>query len=873
MLPPKKLFKICLWLGLASICGALCALSAVSLYLTPKLPDVESLRQVQLQTPLRIFSSDEQLIGEFGEKRRIPVSISDTPQEFIDAILAAEDDRFYSHNGVDLKGLMRAASQLLQSGHIQSGGSTITMQVARNFFLTRKQTFTRKFNEILLAIQIEQELSKAEILELYINKIYLGNRAYGAAAAAEVYYGKSLNELSLAQLAMIAGLPKAPSIYNPIVNPERALVRRNWILGRMQSLNYISEDDLSLATSEPVSAAYHGAKLGLSAPYVAEMARSQALEILGKKAYTDGYRVHTTVSTRLQQAAQQAVIDGLTNYDQRHGYRGPEAHLALSPQKEPKGPLQIPEGPAPEALSPEQLSEWQDQLGDFATIGNLQAAAITQVNPNSVNYITADGDTGEILWEDGLKQARAFINENRRGSTPKTASDLLQVGDVVRLKSKPNGGVQLTQIPSAQASLVALNPADGAIQALVGGFDFQHSHFNRAIQAERQPGSNFKPFIYTVALENGMSPATIINDAPIVFDDASLESVWRPENDGGKFHGPTRLREALYKSRNLVSIRILRTIGVNTAVSALPKFGFEANNLPRDLSLSLGSHALTPLQVAAGYAVFANGGYRVDPHLITSIEDLDGNIIYRANPLTVCKSCKDGPADNTTEAGKQIEQTAGAREQKERDTPASLEDLENALAEQLATDLQAISPDSNSEQDIPEPVNLAPRVLSPRIAYQIDSILKDVINKGTGRRARALSRTDLAGKTGTTNGPKDAWFSGYSSHMVATAWLGFDQNYLLGRREYGGTSALPIWIDFMRVALDGKPETAAPLPEGLVSVRIDPKTGKRATESTRNAIFELFKTENVPDYAQETTIDIGTASKTGTKQTLPEDLF
>lgn len=862
------------WLIMIASCGTLALFAGITLYLSPKLPEVETLRQVKLQTPLRVYSSDGLLIGEFGEKRRNPIAIENVPQSFIDAILAAEDDRFYSHPGVDIKGLLRAVSQLLQSGQIQTGGSTITMQVARNFFLTRKQTFTRKFNEILLALQIEGELSKDEILELYINKIYLGNRAYGIEAAAQVYYGQPIKELSLSQLAMIAGLPKAPSAYNPIINPQRALVRRNWILGRMLSLGYIEVGEYNTAVKEAVTSSYHGSKLELNAPYIAEMARKEAVDRIGLAAYTDGFKIYTTADSRLQDRAQQAVVAGLMTYDERHGYRGPEASLpifAMTTQTATAGDT------VNNALPPLPLEQWQSALKAYKNVGGLIAAVVTQVNPDSVDILMADGTTANIAWENGLSQARLYITENQRGPAPEQAQDVLSIGDVIRVTRNKDERWALTQIPQAQAALVALNPINGSIQALVGGFDFNQSNFNRATQAERQPGSNFKPFVYTAALENGMTPATIINDAPIVFDDASLEGTWRPENASGKFFGPTRLRRALFKSRNLVSIRILRSIGVEQAIKGMSRYGLDEDQLPHDLSLALGSYALTPLQVATGYTVFANGGFKVTPYLVDRIENVDGEIVFQTLPATVCLECEKAPttefndAANPDSEGLAALESAMAAElaQEQAATTAQRQDTTNTEANDSDQGTTLEAAQLPAAPILPE----APRVMSPQVAYLIDDMLRDVIQKGTGRKAKTLGRNDLAGKTGTTNGPKDAWFSGYNQHIVATTWLGFDQNYALGRREYGGTSALPIWIDFMATALEDIAEQPRTLPDGLVSVRIDPKTGLRAQASQKDAIFEIFRLENIPDAPQELapTLDIDTPKEQ--QDALPEELF
>ena len=639
----KQSVYILTWFLFFTLGSVLIICSGFYLYLSPQLPSVASLKDIRFQTPLRVYSADNKLIGEFGEKRRTPIKYTEIPEHYVKAILAAEDDQFYSHNGVSIKGLLRASTELIATGSIQSGGSTITMQVARNFFLSRRQTFARKFNEILLALKIERELSKDEILELYVNVIFLGKRAYGIHAAAEVYYGKPLNELSLAQLAMIAGIPKGPSIFNPIANPDRALERRNWILGRMKDLDYISESNYLLAVKQPVSANYHSAQVAVEASYIAEMARKETIEKFGLDAYTNGYKVYTTIDSKMQQVAQTAVVNGLIEYDARHGYRGPEHQLPLeeTPQAEPNDQT-LTEALSKETdtkIPEETLTQWQNYLEKLPEYGSLIPAAVVSIAEKDFTAVFANGERATIFWEQGLASARPYISENSRGPAPKTAGDVVNLGDVVRLKFDIKKGWILSQIPQAQAALVALDPNNGAIRSLVGGFDFDYSHFNRATQAQRQPGSNFKPFIYTAALENGLTPASIVNDAPIVFDDDLLESTWRPENASGKFYGPTRLRKALYLSRNLVSIRVLRQIGITTAKKTLEKFGFDSSKLPKDLSLSLGSHAVTPLEIARGYTVFANGGYLVDPFVINQIRDTEDNIIFQALPNTVCESC------------------------------------------------------------------------------------------------------------------------------------------------------------------------------------------------------------------------------------------
>ncbi len=787
--------------------------AALYLHLSPKLPTVETLKEVNLQTPLRIYSQNLQLIGEFGDKRRTPISSEEIPEAFIHALLSAEDDEFYSHGGVDIKGLIRAATQLVTTGEIKTGGSTITMQLARNFFLTNRQTFTRKFNEILLALRIEHELTKAEILTLYANKIYLGNRAYGIEAAAQVYYGKSIGELSVAQLAMIAGLPKAPSAYNPIVNPERALIRRNWILQRMNKLGYLEDEAYQLAREEPISASYHGYQADVYAPYVAEMARQQAVQQYGDNAYTYGFQVITTIDSELQRAANNALQKGVLAYDQRHGYRGPEKQI-------------------------ENQNDWPEALKNAPSYGDLKPAIVTQVNDKSLDIVYADASTGTISWENGLKGLSKYISENRKSAPTTSAQKLFTKGDLIRVRVSQDSEPSLSQLPEAEAALVAINPENGAIQALVGGFDYYKSKFNRVTQAERQPGSNFKPFIYTTALENGFTPASIINDAPVVFKDSQLESMWRPENASGKFYGPTRLRKALYLSRNMVSIRLLRSLGIDQALQGLERFGFDPATMPRDLSLVLGSHATTPLKIVTGYATFANGGYRVEPFIIDEIKDSSGNLVYKASPLTVCReNCDDSDAANITSSEDSSE--ANASKPIALNSDAEPKDKQKGKQKDSQV-LPIIDPER-----LPPPPN-APRVIDERTAYIINSMLKDVVRRGTATKAKELKRSDIAGKTGTTNGPRDAWFSGFNTDIVATAWVGFDENKLLGRGEYGGSAALPIWIDFMKVALSGKKEKFIPQPAGLVTVKINPVTGERARPGERDAIFEVFKKEDVP---------------------------
>lgn len=841
----KKAINLLIILIILGAGGALTTTACLYLYLSPKLPSAEELQEIELQIPLRIHSQDFKIIAEFGEKKRSPVAFEEIPQSMIDAFLAAEDDRFFDHRGVDITGLARAALELVSTGSIQSGGSTITMQVARNFFLNNKQEFTRKFNEILLAFRIEDELTKEEIFSLYANKIYLGNRAYGVGAAAQVYYGKSLQELSLPEVAMIAGLPKAPSKYNPLANPTRALQRRDWILGRMLTLGTITDIQHKNAIAQQDTASYHGSITELSAAYPAEMVRQEIINKFGLKAYTEGYQAITTLDSKLQKKATAALQKGLLAYDQRHGYRGPE-------QK------QLPE------------DSWQQALRNSSTYGGLEPAIVTDVLDDHLLLITTQGHQLQLNWSDGLETLRLFKTINSRSAPITSANDIFSRGDLIRIKRQGNGSVTLTQLPQAQAALVALSPKDGAIRSLVGGFDFQHSRFNRASQALRQPGSNFKPFIYATALSTGFTPATLINDAPVVFNDVKLEDAWRPENDSGKFYGPTRLREALYKSRNLVSIRLLRRMGIDRTLSGIANFGFNTSEMPLDLSLALGSHVLTPLQVATGYATFANGGYRVSPYLLDKVIDRHGNIIYQAKPDTVCKDCENDlfsnstrlQADNPTKTEKTIATSSSLLDDQLEQLLHNIE--QERLPENESVSWEALQQALQNTEIVELPQ--AKQILDPQTAFLIDSILKDVITRGTGTKAKVLNRSDIAGKTGTTNGPRDAWFSGYSPHLTTTAWVGFDDNSTLGRNEYGGSAALPIWIDFMGEALKGKPEFHHPQPEGVVMVKIDPKTSQRV-QPHEKGIFEFFRTENVPNLVDE-------QAKSGESgDVLPGDLF
>ena len=790
-------------------------LGAISLYISylvikPDLPDVSTLKDIKLSVPLRIYTVDNKLIGEFGKKRRAPLTYEQIPEQMINAFLAAEDERFFTHPGVDYQGIMRAVWHIIKTGEKGSGGSTITMQVARNFYLSKEKTYIRKLKEIFLSLKIEQEFSKNEIIELYLNRIFLGNRAYGIGAAAQVYYGRPVELLTLEQIAMIAGLPKAPSANNPISNPVRAKRRRGYVLSRMLKLNYITQEEFDYANQQQVSAKLHGQATEVESPYIAEMVRNKSISMFGEKAYTDGFKVYTTINSHLQDKAQKALRNALINYDMRHGYKGPETNIESTSE-----------------ISEEELSSI---IADYGSVAGLVPAIVTGINELEASIALADG-TKNVIKIDELKWARKFISDNAKGPKVKKASDVLNVGDLIRVRKKTvieddieSEVYLLSQVPEVSGAFVAMNPSNGAIISLVGGFDYYTSKFNRVTQAKRQPGSGLKPFIYSAALANDYTTASLINDAPVVFEDSALENTWRPENYSGHFYGPTRLRDALTFSRNLVSIRLLRSIGTGTGIKHLQKFGFSKDQLPHDLSLALGSANVTPLQMVSGYSVIANGGYKVEPYFIDRIEDSKGNIVFSSSPLTVCKTC--------------IAQN--------KDTASN-------------TNLAALA------------TNIAPRVIDERNIYLLTSMMRDVVQRGTARRAKSLGRTDLAGKTGTTNDQRDAWFNGFNQDVVATAWVGFDKIRSLGNRETGGKAALPIWIDFMREALKDKPQKPLKQPAGIVTVRIDKKSGQQTTASNPNAIFEIFRTENVPQMDQSNISNGSDMTNDGNQSSATED--
>jgi penicillin-binding protein 1A len=772
------------------------------LYFAPGLPSVSTLKDVELQVPLKVFSRDGKLIAVYGEKRRQPLQIKEYPQAVIQAFLAAEDDRFYQHPGVDYQGLIRAAIEVLRTGEKRQGGSTITMQLARNFFLGNERTYVRKLREIFLALQIEHELSKDEILELYLNKIYLGNRAYGVGAAADVYYGLEVDELSISQVAMIAGLPKAPSRFNPIINPERALLRRNYVLGRMYQLRFIDEETYQNSIEATDTATRHYPRVEVDAPYIGEMARAYIVESFGTaNAYNRGYKVYTTIDTRLQQAARQALVNGLSAYDKRHGYRGVEAKIENITRDDGE-------------IDTARLDE---SLSDLLEVGGLIPGVVSVVTKDNLQvYIGAERTVTVPLKS--ASWARPYLNENAMGDIPSDFTKMFAVGDVIRVATQDSKLWTLEQIPDVSGAMVSVDPQNGGILALVGGFDYYYSKFNRAIQARRQPGSSFKPFIYSAALDSGFTPASIINDAPVVFEDVALEDTWRPQNYSGKFFGPTRLRVALYKSRNMVSIRLLNDMGRRHAMQHVTKFGFDRERLPNDLTLALGSGAVTPLELARGYVVFANGGYLIQPYLIERIENDKGEILFQEERLSVCESDCQAIQANISEV----------------ETNKKVADETTVAAVEIASKHR-----------------IATRVIDYENAYQMVSMMQDVIKRGTAIKARDLGRNDLAGKTGTTNEQHDAWFSGFNSDVVATVWVGFDQDRPLGKREVGGTAALPIWMDYMRTALESKPEHSLSMPESMVTMRIDAKTGLLVDQDSNQGIEETFREDSIPTNSVE----------------------
>jgi len=840
-------------------------------YLSPRLPSIQALKEVQLQVPLRVYAKGGELIAEFGEMKRSPLNYDEFPQHLINAVLAAEDDRFFEHPGVDYQGILRAVVHLVKTGKKGQGGSTITMQVARNFFLSREKTYLRKLNEIFLALKIEGFLTKEEILALYLNKIYLGKRSYGFAAASQVYYGKDIQDLSIAEFAMVAGLPKAPSSYNPVNNPQRALQRRNYVLGRMHLLNFISDEEYKQALGSSDLAKVHGQDIELEAPYIAEMVRNEMVNRYGSDAYTGGYSVYTTVNADRQRAANKALRKALLEYDRRHGYRGHVGFfdLKMDPQEPDETDFVVEKKGQAEADNDiaglDDFDVWRKELNKISNYGTLIPSLVFQVNDEEAYAYTAENKIVYLPWEQ-VKWARTYIDDNTVEKELSSVHDRLKEGDIIyTVPSAKQGCSWLAQKPTVGGALVSLNPEDGAVEALNGGFDYYSgSKFNRVIQAQRQPGSSFKPFIYTAALDKGYTAASIVADAPVVFNAPGLEGTWRPENYSGKFYGDTRLRLALIKSRNLVSIRLLRDIGIGYAIRYVKKFGFTSKMLPRNLSLALGSGSLTPYDLSQGYAVFANGGYRVEPYFIDYIIGSKDEIIFMAEPEQVCAACREAEKDISEEAEGKVTDNLNIKVAEEKNTEPLPEDISEPILSVMSVQerLQVLQG--------PNYLKLAKQVISPQTAFIINTMMRDVIRKGTGRGALAIGRKDLAGKTGTTNDQRDAWFTGFNPDLATIAWVGFDNPRPLGERETGARAALPMWIDYMRDALQGVEEKALKQPPGLVSARIDPKTGKLANATTKNAIFEFFLENQVPT---EQTEFVGQGQAGKENQAPPADII
>lgn len=747
----------------------LAALISVTL---PTLPTTEGLAEVQFQEPLRVYSADGEMMAEFGVQRRRPVVFEKVPPLLVLAFLAIEDSRFFEHQGIDLMGLSRAALSLVRTGAKSQGGSTITMQVARNFFLTPEKTVKRKFSELLLALQVEQRLSKQQILELYLNKIFFGHRAYGITAAADLYYDKALEDLSLAEMAMLAGLPKAPSSNNPVTNPERALERRNYVLRRMEELGYITAKEYAAAVTEPDGAKLHQRDVGLQAGYIAEMVRLEMLRRYGDEAYARGFRVTTTVESWLQRAAQDALRVSLLEYDRRHGYRGPEARVDTA------------------GASEEDLDAYLDSVGELPL---LTAGLVTKADAKEATVYIGGGRRVTL----GLKQvawAKRFINENAVGRAPSKVTDAVVVGDLVRVGQNDQGVWYLRQAPKVTGALVSASPEDGAIRALVGGYVYGDSKFNRAVDARRQPGSSFKPFVYAAALEKGWTPASLVKDEPVRVP-LNRNEVWEPQNFDHKTMGPIRIRTAIALSRNLAAVNILQSVGLPYATEFVTRFGFDLKSIPLGLSMVLGTAEVSPLQMAKAYAVFANGGFRVEPYLIQRIESAGGDLIFEAQPPRACSDCWF----------------------RYESSPAQTRGLGTGSA--------------------------AERVLDPRLVYEMNSMLQGVITNGTATRALALERTDLAGKTGTTNDVRDSWFCGYQKDFVTVAWMGFDDFSRLGKSETGGHAGLGVWMDFMKVALKDKPNATLPVPDGMVTIYVDKARGTETKSTGAGAQQETVREE------------------------------
>ena len=750
------------------------------------------------------------------------MTYDEIPEHVVLAFVAAEDRRFFEHPGIDYRGVLRAVVRLVRTGNASGGGgSTLTQQLARDYFLNLDQTVARKLSEAFLAYKIEQEFTKEQIMALFLNKMFFGQRAYGVAAAAQVFFNKDLSEINEAEAATLAGVLPAPSVYNPVSGPEAAAVRRAYVLRRMRALDFIDDDTFEASMAFPLESRLHGAAIELNAPYVAEMVRAEMLNRYGESIYTAGYRVQTSLDSRLQKAANYSLRNGLLEFTRRRGYRGPHDQIELD---EDMLLLPIEEWPA-ETLAP---------LDQYAP-GGLSLALVTAVTEsNEANIVFADGNEATIPWA-GIRWANPFIDRENFGPAPETAAEVLSVGDVIYVMPTASNSWALAQVPVAQSAVVSIDPYDGAISALTGGFDYTVSKFNRARQAYRQPGSAFKPFIYSAALEHGNTTATVVLDAPVVISSSELEAIWRPINYSGRFYGPTRMREALVRSMNLVSVRLLLfETGIGNAVRHIAKFGFSDATLIRNGSLALGGGDASPLDMAQGYAMLANGGHAVKPYVIDSIFGPNDESLYRAAPASVCDECVPDESVQPVRTNMQLVD----------DEPLDQE----AILEQMADVVTTYRPNATDAPELFEGINIAPQAITPQNAFLVQDMMRDVVRRGTGVRARReLGRSDLSGKTGTSNDRRDAWFGGFNADLAAVVWVGYDDSSPLGPREEGSRTALPIWIEFARIAFRGVPEHQMPMPEGIVSVKIDRETGCPARAGQANVIFEVFREGHVPD--------------------------
>jgi len=816
----KRLLRWALILAFSGLLLAVIAVGVAYWLIAPRLPSVADLKDYHMQVPLRVLSADGKLIASFGETRRIPIAIENVPDRLKHAVLSAEDADFYHHPGVDWHGIARAGWHVVVTGGDKGpGGSTITQQVARNIFLSPEKLYSRKLTEIFIALRIEHELSKDQILELYLNKMFLGHRSYGVGAAAEYYYGKTLDQLTVAECALIASTFQLPSVVNPINNPKRGIARRNWVLGEMLRHNYITKPMYEQAIAEPNHAYPHEQPVEVDAPYLAEMVRRQVLDRFGNDALTEGYVVRTTVQSKNQQTAVEAVRDGLVTYDQRHGWRGPEAHQDL-----PAG--------AGEA-------DYDSLLSSYTNVAGMQPGLVTASDAKQATIYLSSHESVALNLA-AMSWARPHIDDDRVGAAPTSVSSVLKRGDIIRLARDDKGEWQLAQIPAAQGALTSINPEDGSIQALVGGFNFVRSKFNRAVMAARQPGSSFKPYLYSAAFERGFTPSSIINDAPLALPDPSKPNgLWTPSNDDDKFAGPMRLREALVQSKNLVSVRLLDAIGVRYAREYATRFGFPLDAIPANLSMALGTASASPMSMARGYAVFANGGYLVTPYFIHEIDDRSGKPVYMANPARACRNCQERLLDSRPPGPPPADMLA---------TPAN--NLTNAAAPAESSSVDgvgvAVLP-ADVHGDNAHPPVLAPLVIEARNNYLVTSLMKDVIASphGTGFAAKALGRDDLAGKTGSTNDHRDAWFVGFNGELSTAVWVGFDDYTSLGHGEFGAKAALPIWMDFMAAALKDQPSSTLPIPPGISTVLINRQNGLPTASGDPDGMNEMFKVEDI----------------------------